>query len=107
MRIVRERDIIDVDPGIGVDLRTVGGPIRFTNLGTFGATGGEDGRAISFNDDGLLVYQLNFTDGSSGIFTTQLTPVPEPTTVLLAAGLLLAAGCGCRRAWRGGSQIES
>jgi hypothetical protein len=69
-----------------IDCRTV-------NAITFASgSGGQDGQGVSFNDSGLLVYGLSFTDGASGIYTTQLAPVPEPTTVLgvSVAGLALA-----------------
>jgi hypothetical protein len=72
--IVRKGDVIDVDPTAGVDNRTVSAISFFTG------SGGEDGRSMSFNDSGVLVYRLTFTDGSSGIFTSSVS-VPEPTTV--------------------------
>ena len=80
--IVREGDSVDVDPSAAVDLRVVSG-ISFLNV-----FGGQDGSGVSFTDFGLLAYTLNFTDGSAGVFTTQLTPVPEP------AGLLAVAAAG-------------
>ena len=51
-------------------------------------SGGEDGRGVSFSDTGFLTYRLTFTDGSSGIFRSSITPVPEPAS----AGLIAAAG---------------
>ncbi len=84
VKIVRTGEQVDVDPGAGVDLRTVSS-IGF-NL--TGLPGGEDGRGLAFNDSGLLAYRLFFTDGTSGVFTSQFTPVPEPAAV----GLLAASG---------------
>ena len=46
---------------------------------------GLDGRRWSSNDDGLIDYRLTFTDGSSGIFTSQ---VPEPSALAVASVLL-------------------
>ena len=40
---------------------------------------------LPINDTGLLVYQLTFTDGSSGIFTSLISTVPEPSTLFLLA----------------------
>ena len=37
------------------------------------------------NDIGQVAYAINFAD-SSGVFITQLEPIPEPCTLLLAAG---------------------
>ena len=90
--VVIQGQVIDVDPGVGVDNRTVSG------IGLLTGSGGEDGWGMSFNDSGLLAYNLSFTDGSSGIFTTQVAPVPEPAGVLLAAGLGLLAARARRRA---------
>ena len=75
-------DVINVASGGGVDDRTV------SSIGFPGyiMSGGQDGIAMSFNDAGLLVYEVGFTDGSSGIFTSQITPVPEPTFLLPLAG---------------------
>jgi hypothetical protein len=84
---------LDVNPGAGVDLRTVAdGGIGFTT-----GSGGLDGRGASFSDTGFLVYRLSFTDGSSGVFVSQLTPVPEPGAVLGLAAAGLLAGRWVRR----------
>jgi hypothetical protein len=94
VQVVREGDVIDVDPGVGVVNRTVANDgIGFTTLANIGS-GGQDGRGWSFNDNGLLVYELTFTDGSSGVFTSV---VPEPT----APALLAAAAMLPRRRRRG------
>jgi hypothetical protein len=66
INIVRTGDQLDVNPTAGVDLRTV----SEVEIGT--GAGGEDGFGYSLNDDGLLVLRLAFTDGSNGIFTTQI-----------------------------------
>jgi hypothetical protein len=89
VKIVREGDVIDVDPGPGVDLRTVadGG------IGKgFPPSAGQDGRNLVFSDSGLLAYTLMFTDGTSGVFYSQVSPVPEPATALAALGVAALAG---------------
>lgn len=83
--IVLHGDVIDIDPGPGVDNRTV----NSINIG--GVSGGQDGRSMTFNDDGLIVYRLGFTDGSQGVFTS-VVAVPEPSSLLLLATAVLAAG---------------
>jgi hypothetical protein len=49
-------------------------------------SGGQDGRAIALNDNGDLAFQLDFSDGTNGVFSVHV-PVPEPST----AGLLVLA----------------
>ncbi len=81
-KIVREGDLFNVDPGPGVDLRTI------SNLLLFGNSGGEDGRPWSFNDSGVLTFALSFTDGSAGVFTA-LVPEPVSAELLALGGLAL------------------
>ena len=74
-------DIIEVQPG---DLRkiAVAGIIGFP-------TGGEDGTAKMLNENGELLFFARFTDGSNGLFVSNLVAVPEPAGVILAvAGAL-------------------
>ncbi|MFO0830580.1 MAG: choice-of-anchor tandem repeat NxxGxxAF-containing protein [Phycisphaerales bacterium] len=79
----------EVAPG---DIRTVAA----ASATTFGsgmsyalASGGQDGRASGLSDSGLFTYALRFTDGSSGVFITQ---IPSPgAAALLGLGGLLAA----------------
>jgi len=79
--VVLEGQLFDVDPTDGVDLREIE-EIHFE-----GGSGGQDGRRMSFNDRNTLLFQLDFTDGSTGIFTTN---VPEPSSLLL---LGICAAC--------------
>jgi hypothetical protein len=86
LKIIREGDTFDADPGPALDIRTVSG-IQFVS-----GSGGEDGRAVGFNDSGMLVYKLSFVRGQDGIYSSA---VPEPTG---AAMLLVAcAGATLRR----------
>lgn len=80
--IFRTGDLFDIDPGIGEELRTIS-DFTFQSY-----SGGEDGHFLTFNDDGLLVFSLTFTDGSSGVFTAQI--VPEPASALLLGACALA-----------------
>ena len=83
--IAREGDLLDVDDGPETDFRT----IRFLHFA--GGTGNEDGRASSFNDLGQLAFIATFTNGSSGIFVSNLVAVPEPSSLALLtlAGLAM------------------
>ena len=94
VRVLAEGDRIDVDPGPGLDLRQV----ATNGLDFIRLSGGENGWGRSFTDSGLLVYQLTFTDGSSGVFTSQIAPVPEPGACLAATvcGLGAAGWVGRR-----------
>ncbi|MEM9753214.1 MAG: choice-of-anchor tandem repeat NxxGxxAF-containing protein [Planctomycetota bacterium] len=62
--IVRKGDLFDVDSDPDhEDLRVVE---SFNSV--LRASGNEDGQHSGFNDKGQLVFALNFTDGTSGIF---------------------------------------
>ncbi|NOZ40434.1 MAG: PEP-CTERM sorting domain-containing protein [Planctomycetes bacterium] len=64
--IARSGDQLDVDDGPGTDLRTI------SELGIVAFNGSEDGRASVFNNLGQMVFRASFTDGSSGIFVSNL-----------------------------------
>ncbi len=64
--IARNGDQLDVDDGLGTDLRTI------SELGFIAFNGSEDGRASVFNNLGQVVFRASFTDGSSGIFVSDL-----------------------------------
>jgi hypothetical protein len=90
--VVRVGDLVDVDPGAGIDLRRVGSTTPASTSQIIGfnfGTNGEDGLASSFAESGALALRLLFTDGTQGVFTTI---VPEPASLgLLAAALALLA----------------
>ncbi|QEG36264.1 DUF7453 family protein [Bythopirellula goksoeyrii] len=75
--IVREGDLLDIDNGLGTDFRQI------SELGFVGGSGNEDGRASGFNDLGQVAFRARFTDGSSGIFVSDLVAIPEPSSSLL------------------------
>ena len=86
--VVRIGDQLDIVDGPASDLRTVSGL-------SFGGEG--------FNDLGQVAFRAEFTDGSSGIFVSNLVAVPEPSSLLLlgAIGIGLLSGVrgpigGCR-----------
>jgi len=77
--IARTGDMLDVDDGLGTDFREISG------LSFAGNTGNGDGRPSGFNNLGQLAFLTTFTDGTSGIFVSNLVAIPEPSTLLLGA----------------------
>ncbi len=77
--IAREGDMLDIDDGPGTVFRTIIG------LSFAGNTGNGDGRPSGFNNLGQLVFSATFTDGTNGIFVSNLVAIPEPSTLLLGA----------------------
>jgi hypothetical protein len=66
--IAREGDLLEISPDL---FRTVG------SLDFVGGSGNETGRASSgFNDLGQVAFYAEFTDGSSGIFVSDVSSVP-------------------------------
>ncbi|HLP85696.1 MAG TPA: choice-of-anchor tandem repeat NxxGxxAF-containing protein [Phycisphaerales bacterium] len=78
--LARTGDLFTVAPG---DVRTI------SSIGGTTATGGQDGRSRSLNDDGRVVFQLSFVDGSSGLFVATI-PTAGTLPGLALAGLVLA-----------------
>ena len=91
MKIVREGDLFDVDPGPSTDLRTI------SSVNLTGNSGGEDGRRSSFNDAGLLTLRsvsLAAQQASSPRWSP-VPPVPAtstPTATSMAATFLCGRG---------------
>jgi hypothetical protein len=83
--IIREGNKLDVDDGPGVDRRTISS-LQFLSL-----NGGGDSRSSGFNDIGQLAFRAAFTDGSEGVFVSDIATLPEPASLLLAAPAVLAA----------------
>src|SRR5262249_37763669 len=64
--VARTSNSFEVAPG---DIRTI------TGIGGLATSGGQDGHLVNLNDQGQLVFELDFSDGSSGVFTAA---IPEP-----------------------------
>ncbi|MEX2093378.1 MAG: choice-of-anchor tandem repeat NxxGxxAF-containing protein [Pirellulales bacterium] len=79
--------VIDVDNGPGIDLRTIRSA-RF-----FGDSVDSRRRYRGFNDRGQLAFVAQFTDGSSGVFVSNVVSiVPEPDAIAIGLfGLILCA----------------
>lgn len=91
IEIARAGDLFDVDDDPLVeDLRTIG------LLSLVPLSNNENGRPSSFNDLGELVFRATFTDGSQGVFVSNLVAVPEPGSLLMLA-LATLATCPRRR----------
>lgn len=74
--LLRTGDVFDLDPGVGVDARTLADINSFTK-----------------NASGEHFFYASFTDGSSAIMAT----VPEPTTLALLSVSIAGALVVCRR----------
>jgi hypothetical protein len=85
--IARTGNLLDVsDDPMNPDMRTIGA-LSFQTR-----SGNDDGKASGFNDRGQLAFWARFTDGTEGIFVSNLVAVPEPAC-LLAAFLSFFAFC--------------
>ncbi len=85
--IVRTGDLLDVsDDPLMPDLREV------QSFEFIGGSGNQDGRRSAFNERGQLAFTASFTDGSQGVFVSDLVAVPEPTSaVFIAVALTLVS----------------
>jgi hypothetical protein len=90
--VIREGDVLDVDNGPGIDLRTI-------STLTFGSdSGNEDGMPSTFNDYGQLTFHASFIDGSDGVFVWSPVFIPEPSSSITAAmAFVLIIGARHRR----------
>jgi hypothetical protein len=68
--IARTGDVLEVEPG---DFRTIH-QVDF------------DGRGSGFNDLGQVVFRAEFTDGSSGVFVSNVVAISEPNSCWLLVG---------------------
>ena len=78
--IAREGSQLDVsdDPAIS-DIRTIQ-TLSFTT-----GSNNNDGRQSAFNDLGQLAYTASFTDGSQGVFVSNLVAIPEPSSLAICS----------------------
>lgn len=80
IQIIREGQQFDVDDDPVVqDLRTV------VDIGILEDTGNQEGRPSGFNDQGQIAFRASFSDGSEGIFVSDLVIIPEPSSLALLA----------------------
>ncbi len=98
--VAREGDLLEVGPG---DFR------RISSFHFAVGTGIGDGRQSGFNDRGQVAFAAFFSDGSSGVFVSDIVAVPEPDAFTLSTLLSLVivaaqrkmltarAGCATRR----------
>ena len=89
--VIRDGDTIDVDPGPGVDLRTVAGvDLAVNDFGELRATArGASDQAFALNDLGQIAFDVTFLDSSRAVIVSNLLAVPEPTGMaLLIVGML-------------------
>lgn len=77
--IAREGDLLNVSDAPGqIDLRTIE-TLEFASRAS-----SEDGRGQGFNNLGQIVFASTFTDGTSGVFVSNLVlNVPEPSSAML------------------------
>lgn len=74
------------------------------SLSFTGGSGNEDGLPSGFNERGQVAFYATFTDGSSGVFVSNVVAVPEPTALLLMVGAL---GAVDRRGTRRRNQVDA
>lgn len=68
----------------GQTLEVAPGDIRTIERTSYGISRGNSaGGLSSFNDLGQLLFHATFTDGSSGMFVSDIVAVPEPHSLLL------------------------
>jgi hypothetical protein len=78
----------------GQQLEVAPGDVRTISFFSFSGNGNnEEGHRSGFNDRGQVAFWARFTDGSSGIFVSNLVAIPEPSAIILvgipALGMLL------------------
>jgi hypothetical protein len=84
--IVREGDLLDLDPGTGEDLRKV----AEVTLLNFLDSRGEDDQPYAFNNRGEIAFRVAFSDLTQAIVVSNLLVVLEPSTsTLVGLGLAL------------------
>ena len=82
--IARRGDMLDVDSGSGVDLRTIE---------RVGIASGES----AFNNRGDVLLVVTFTDGNQGLFVVSTVPEPVAASSLILGAAILTAPRRVRR----------
>jgi hypothetical protein len=85
-KLLQRGDLFDVDPSAATDLRTISVLSLEGQLAVLDAHAAVE---YSFNDQGRLLFSLDFTNGTNGLFTTS---VPEPAALTLVLLGILAWG---------------
>jgi hypothetical protein len=87
-RLLGDGDQIQVAPGVFRTIGATGLTLDATHVLDLG----------NLNASGLFAFHATFTDGTGGVFTTQLAAVPEPATIgLMLGGLCVVASTAGRR----------
>ena len=82
--IAREGDLLEVAPG---DFRTIDFLLFASGVGD------DEGRARGLNDQGQIAFHARFTDGSGGVFVSNVVAIPEPSASdLTVCALLVVIG---------------
>jgi hypothetical protein len=76
--IVKEGDTVETNPGEFRAIRS----LRF--VGDYGTHSG-------FNDNGQLVFHATFVGSGNGIFVSDAVAVPEPSSLVVAVGMVVVA----------------
>jgi hypothetical protein len=90
VEIARTGQLVDVDNGPGVDLRTINSFFDYQNFYN------GDENLINIGPSGHIVFSAQFTDGSNAILVSSAVAVPEPPAVAICA-LIVAARVFTRR----------
>jgi hypothetical protein len=90
-----DRPARGVRRGGGGEIDGAAGGHRSTpRLSLRGNSGANSDQGSGFNDAGQVAFVASFTNGTSGVFVSDLAPTPEPGTVVLAAVCTFAI-CYC------------
>ncbi len=89
--IVRIGDTLEVRPDVFRTVSRLGFSLANTTAFHKGSSNDDGGRS-GFNDLGQVAFGARFTDGSAGVFISNIATVPEPSTAILSGIMLLALG---------------
>ncbi len=95
--IARSGDLLEVvDEDGNVSFRTIS-TLSFASRVLNSGNGAS--KPSSFNDLGQIVFEASFTDGSNGVFVSNLVAVPEPSALCLLSLFGLSFFCRKRQAY--------
>ncbi len=88
--------VVDIDGTLSIIARTgtlftdaLGNTKTISGINVAGSSGGQNGFVTGLSDAGDLVYKLDFTDDTSGVFVTHI-PAPGSAGLLALGGLVAA-----------------